>query len=282
MSTTPTESANRPTPHDELDYLVRALSHDMGAHFLVLEHSFARLKGALGQAARPEFDQAVAHVEACLCESKRFLSDLVDLARTGTVDMEPSQVELADVVDEVLFEQRELLAERGVEVEVRRPLARVWCNPRRLKQVVANLVRNAVKHGCDPNRRQMAVWSTIGGPAGADGSSRGLVALRVHDNGPGIEPEFRQEIFLPGRRLSRASEYYGGSVSVDPETEAGTTLVVWLPSASGGKPCASRAPELPAGSDTETHGRDADGPHDEHRPHPHRPLSHQLEPHSLR
>jgi signal transduction histidine kinase len=297
MSTIPAESTNPATSQDELDYLVRALSHDMGANFMVLEHSFARLKGAIQQVAGPDLDQAVAHVEACLRESRRFLGDLVDLARTGTVDMQPSQVELGDVVDEVLFEQRELLAERGILVDVRRPLAAVWCNPRRLKQVVTNLVRNAVKHGCDPTRPQMTIWSTLGGTAAADRAKLGLVALRVHDNGPGIEPEFQQEIFRPGRRLTRASaegsgiglaivkkiaEYYGGSVSVDAETEAGTTMVVWLPCSSEGTKAVRPWPELPADSDTQKQRPDADGPHDDHRPHPHRPFSHQLGPHSLR
>ena len=147
--------------------------------------------------------EIAAHVRACLDESKRFLGDLARLARTGSVEMQSTRVGLAEVVDEVLFEQRELLAQRNVRVEVARPLGHVWCNRQRVKQIVTNLIRNAIKHGCDPEcpaihvaaeRAQVSSRNRGGGP---------LVVLRVHDNGPGIEPAQRQRVFLPGVRLRR-------------------------------------------------------------------------------
>ncbi|NQT16049.1 MAG: hypothetical protein HQ582_25055, partial [Planctomycetes bacterium] len=132
--------------HDHLSHNVRALSHDMTANFMLIESSFSQLKRKLADPATPETNSVVAHVEACLRESKRFLDDLSDLARKGSVGMEPSTVDVADLVGEVLFEQRELLADRGVQVDLQRPMAKVSCNRHRLKQVLTNLVRNAVKH----------------------------------------------------------------------------------------------------------------------------------------
>ena len=154
----------------EMDHFVRSLSHDMTAMFMLLDHSFQRLKDAAeptAESARPKLagssivavqpaivapesqpiaalgplTQRFAHVEACLRESKRFLDDLTTVARTGTVQMEPSRVELPIIVEEVLFEQRELLAERDVQVERAADLPAVWCNPCRVKQVLTNLSR---------------------------------------------------------------------------------------------------------------------------------------------
>lgn len=230
---------------DELDHLVRALSHDMTANFMLLDSSFAQLKRSLHTASAEEVDQSVAHVEACLRESKRFLDDMVLLARTGRVPMEPTRVELEELVQEVLFEQRELLAERRVAVEVRQPLAAVWCNRQRLKQVVTNLIRNAVKHGCDPQQPNITVSAAPEGRAGEAGLR---VRLVIHDNGPGIDPRFHEEMFLPGRRLPQAVgdgsgmglaivkkivEHYGGTVRVDATCAAGTAIVVELPVPSG-------------------------------------------------
>jgi signal transduction histidine kinase len=247
----------------EMEHFVRSLSHDMTAMFMLLDHSFQRLKDAAepveakpGVAAeRPaitiaepqagaigSLTQRFAHVEACLRESKRFLDDLTTVARTGTVQMEPSRVELSILVEEVLFEQRELLAERDVRVEVGAELPAVWCNPCRLKQVLTNLVRNAVRHGCDPREPRI----TIARHPSPNPADTAFEWISIHDNGSCIPLESREEIFEPGRRLPSAHpngtgmglsivrkivQHYGGQVFVGPAIADGTTFVLSLPSA---------------------------------------------------
>lgn len=273
--------------HGESDYFVRALSHDMSANFMLLENSFSRLKRALSQPSRCELDEAVLHVEACLRQSKRFLDDLVDLARTGSVQMEPSRVELAEVVDEVLFEHRQLIADGSVQVDVRRPLQAVWCNRHRLKQVITNLLRNAVKHGCDPKHPRVSISSGPGEEDTAERGREGFVSIRIHDNGPGIDPEFHDQVFLPGQRLAGASgdgsgmglaivkkivEYYGGRVYVNSGVGTGTAFVVCLPSAEDGPTDHRSRPRSTAGAERQARGLSRDVP-DDHRHHPHRLLS---------
>jgi len=274
--------------HDELEHLVRALSHDMIANFMLLESSFSRVKKALDDVSRPELEQGVAHVEACLRQSKRFLDDLVDLARTGAVEMEPACVDVADVVDEVLFEQSELVADRSVEVKVWRPLPRVWCNRHRLKQVISNLIRNAVKHGCHPKQPRITISSPADGSRPADTTQGGFVSIRIHDNGRGIAPKSHDEIFLPGRRLPTASgdgsgmglaivkkivEYYGGAVYVDSGPQAGTALVLRLPSPHEGQDGGPSQPGSPTSLEVQRGHSDRDPLHDDHRLRPHRALS---------
>lgn len=259
----------------EMDHFVRSLSHDMTAMFMLLDHSFQRLKNAAepvapkaiaetaimekpvaefpptptanprGGAIAP-LTQQFAHVEACLRESKRFLDDLTTVARTGSVQMEPSRVELSLAIQEVLFEQRELLDERSVRVDVAADLPAVWCNPFRVKQVLTNLVRNAVRHGCDAGepRITIACHSSPTSASEPEQADAGFEWIGIHDNGPGIPSHSREEIFEPGRRLAGAHpegsgmglsivqkivQHYGGQVFVAPESGAGTTFVVSLP-----------------------------------------------------
>ena len=146
--------------HDQMDHLVRALSHDMNANFMLMESSFSKLQRSLETEQQPEnvdLKEVATHVRACMTESKRFLNDLVGLARTGRVEMEPEMADTNSVVEEVLFEQRELLSEGHVVVDVASDLPNLWCNRHRLKQVVTNLVRNAVKHGTDPSQPRLTV-----------------------------------------------------------------------------------------------------------------------------
>ncbi len=272
----------------ELDYLVRSLSHDMSANFMLLESSFSRLKKSLAPAAdaapspqpagEETLEQRVAHVEACLRESKRFLDDLVHLARTGTVEMEPQRVEVAAIVDDVLFEQRELFARRWIHVTVDRPLPVVWCNEGRVKQVVTNLVRNAARHGCDPDAPRIAIgpWTAVGQPPHAE---QPMAGFAVHDNGPGIDRAYRREIFLPGRRLPSAAaegsgmglaivkkivDHYGGSIRVASGADNGTTFAVVLPAA------VDRVSETLADPDGRAWKVQLDGGHRQRSRQPHR------------
>lgn len=228
--------------HHELDHFVRALSHDMNANFMLLDHSFRALRRTYGRAPLEGLTDGFTHVEACLKQSRRFLEDLVTLARTGSITMEPGRVDVTQVLQDVLFEQRELLDERRIELEVDEDLPIVCCNEGRVKQVLTNLLRNALRHGCDKDLPRIRISPM---PA-RDGDDR-FAWLSVHDNGRGIPPDLREEIFLPGRRLPGAHEsgsgmglaivrkiveFYGGQVFVDSNCHDGTAFIITLPRAT--------------------------------------------------
>ena len=228
-------------PDDEGSHLIRALSHDLRANLLVLEDSFLHLQALCEAKADPELSESAAHVEACLHQSKNHLRDLVALARTGTIDMEPELVDTMQVVDEVLYQQRDLLRLRRVEVEVNGALPTLRCNRGRLHQIVTNLVRNAVLHGGDRMRPRIAISAGLPDARSSQG------CLRIADNGSGIPPEKRREIFLPGERLPssdaegfglglaivrRIAEYYGGSVTAIATAKWPTVFEVRLPLAA--------------------------------------------------
>ena len=270
---------------EELDHLVRALSHDMSAHFMLLEQSVTRLTGSLDALSPVDLERNVTHVEACLRESKRFVNDLVDLAKTGRVDMDPGRVGLSAVIDEVLFEQAALIHERNVSIEVDDPLPQVRCNEHRVKQVITNLLRNAVLHGCDKDCPRIEISVVTAKNRLSNG---GLVTLRFHDNGPGIDPSFHESIFLPGKRLAEADsdgsgmglaivkkivEHYGGTIQIDPSCPTGTAFLVTLP----GEPLDSPSLSEPDGgngadrTDRESRRRslDHDAAHRDRRLQPH-------------
>ena len=240
---------------DEMNHFVRSLSHDMTANFMLLEDSFQQLKQSYDGPQKTDLGDSIRHVEACLQESKRFLEDLVRLGRTGTIEMESARVELSRLAADVVFEQRDALAAAGIDVTVAAGLPAAWCNAKRAKQVLTNLVRNAIKHG------RPAAGATLRiGPAEAayaDGAD-GFAWIEVADNGPGIPAQLAEEIFLPGRRgptpdetgtgmglaiVKKIVDHYGGSVAVHrASADGGAAFVFSLRLATaGGTP----EPKLP-------------------------------------
>ena len=165
------------------------------------------------------------------------------MARTGTVQMEPSRVELSMAVEEVLFEQRELLAERGVRVDVEADLPAVWCNPCRVKQVLTNLVRNAVRHGCDPREPRITIArypSPIRPMPASSGSAFTTMARAFRSNrgkkfsslADGLPAPIRMGSGMGLSIVRKIVQHYGGQVFVAPESGAGTMFVLSLPSAT--------------------------------------------------
>ena len=235
QQTSPVETIERRTDRDiDKEYIIRALSHDVGAHLLLLELSFRyydELARRLAGETQPKLllasneptnkrsslqtsqlhlasplqdatalSHLASHVTACIGEMKRFVNELILFARTGNIDMEPSSVRMEELVDEVLFEQRRLIEKRKIEVVVSLPLPKVFANPVRIKQVLTNLIRNAAIHGCDAEEPMIVIapeWGSNSHP-----HHGGMISFSVRDNGCGVPQKDCTRIFDPGYRVS--------------------------------------------------------------------------------
>ena len=119
-----------------------------------------------------------------------------DLARmeTGQINLELAPIELtALLVEELVAARRRYpMAHYGHELAENDEASVVTTDADRVRQVVGNLLDNAARHGGEAPNVTLAM-----SPAAS-----GRVAIRVRDNGPGIPPELRGQIF---RRLRGAS-----------------------------------------------------------------------------
>jgi signal transduction histidine kinase len=247
------------------EYLTRALSHDVSAHLMVLEFSFRRYEQLVKNHSETQRDRKIIHphenrserglgnsnvantlhgitlheagehVSACINETKRFVDELISFAKTGNIDMEPTNVSVGEIVREVLFEQQQLLNLRKIEATAAPLLPRVWANRLRVKQIVTNLIRNAAIHGCDNDFPKLTITSD-------SQPDVQLASFCVTDNGRGIPEPERMRIFEPGYRLpgnqnegsgiglaivKKIATYYGGNVVCDSNVNE-TTFRVFL------------------------------------------------------
>ncbi len=164
----------------------------------------------------------VSHME-------NLLRQMLDYTRPLELRLVP--VELAPLVQEV-FALTEIMArERAVRLaeEVYGQGIKVAGDPGRLKQVLINLVQNAVQ--ASPRGGVVVVRARAEG---------GEVALEVEDRGPGIAPEDREKIFFPffttkqggtglGLAITRKNVLaHGGSLEVESSPGRGSVFRVIL------------------------------------------------------
>jgi len=165
------------------------------------------------------------------------------------------KVDLNEVVGRTIrLIQNEIPSRLALVMELGENLPAVEGDPEQLKQVLINLVQNAIQAmGTAPGTIRVR---TRGPDRFADLRSSGeFVEIDVADDGPGIPPEQQPNIFVPffttkqkgtGLGLAicqRLVKSHGGSISVQSKVGEGSTFVVRLPAlASAGAP---RATELP-------------------------------------
>jgi PAS domain S-box-containing protein len=116
------------------------------------------------------------------------LNDILDLSKieAGKMDLAPEPTDLRDLVERACGLWRPAAAEKGLsfhcEIEPEVP-AWVMADPTRVRQILLNLLSNALKF-----TREGHVRVRIGGRSGA-------LSIAVEDSGPGMTPEVQKRLF---------------------------------------------------------------------------------------
>jgi PAS domain S-box-containing protein len=258
------------------DEALRAL--DTRAEFIAsVSHELRNpVHGILGLTellATADLDESSRELAAAINRATRtlrmVLDDLLDYSRVeaGRIELVSGPVVLAELFEDVVALHRAAAVARGIGLGVRRlggGPAVVVADGLRLRQVVANLVGNAVKfthHGSVT----VEVSTTPAGPDRVD------LRVAVHDTGIGIDPGFRDRLFEPFSQAHRSTvrdyggtglglaiarrlvELMGGELGVTSEPGTGSTFWFTVP---GLVPVPERTPdEPPAPSPTRPSGR---------------------------
>ncbi len=130
--------------------------------------------------------KGLAIIERNARAQQRLVEDMLDLGRiiTGKLRVDTEPVDLAALARDAIESARPGAAGRSVELEMVTGEARLAGDPARLRQVIVNLVSNAIKFTPD------------GGRVRVEAERAGdRVVLRVTDTGKGIEPEFLPHVF---------------------------------------------------------------------------------------
>jgi light-regulated signal transduction histidine kinase (bacteriophytochrome) len=219
----------------ELDAFAQVVGHDLKEPLRSI-HKYASL--LVKQGERKELTGAEDHerIEAILrltIRMQSLIGSLLHYARVGKLRLEPEWMSLGDVVQEAIEMLGAQEGEKTAEICVPRALPSVYCDRIRLREVLMNLISNAMKYNDKPER-----WVEIGFvdpdelASPPDGLSKnaaepaafippklsripdeaiGLRIYYVRDNGIGIEPRHFEQIFRMFKRLHGREAYFGGS-----------------------------------------------------------------------
>jgi len=164
----------------------------------------------LGSELPPKEQHRVETIHRSASALLDVLNDILDLSKleAGHFEIEEFDFELRDVVDQVMDLLGERARDKGLEIHWRVDPDVPHCvraDPGRIRQIMLNLVGNAVKF-TDQGRVdvQISLMRHVEG--------RDWVRFRISDTGPGILAANRAQLFVPFSQIdSSATRIHGGT-----------------------------------------------------------------------
>ncbi len=207
------------------DQFLAVLSHEIRGPLVPIQNALHVLKrdpnGPLAAQARDIVERQATHMA-------RITDGLFDLSRisSGTVLLRKEHLDLSELVRRAVGDYRITLEAVGLSVESRVPDRPLWMNgdPTRLLQIITNLLQNAVKFTEAGGRVSVSLHES------ADGRS---AAIRVRDNGAGMDGERLARVFEAFRPGARTYDRSGGGLGI------GIALAKGLAELHGGRILAS-------------------------------------------
>jgi PAS domain S-box-containing protein len=224
----------------ELEQFAYVTSHDLSEPLRVIAGFVELLERRYRGQLDADADKFIAFIVEGVERMQALIDDLLAYSRVGRIELRVADVDLAALVRGILRELEPAIAEHGTRVDVG-ALPTVRAEPTLLRQVLQNLIANAVKFadGEDP----CVSVSADRGP--------GVWRIEVRDNGPGVDPRNAARIFevfqrLHGREVpgtgvglsiaQRAVERQGGTIWVDPAPGGGAAFRFTIPTARRSSP----------------------------------------------
>jgi len=214
--------------------LMADIAHELRTPLSIVQ---GRLEGLIDGV----YPRDASQLEPLLDETRvlaRLVEDLRTLANaeSGVLTLDREQTDIGMLVRDAVGAVAADAAREGIAISIddKDAAAPVNVDPVRIRQVLVNLLSNAIRHGGKGST--VAVTVRV-----ADGS----LVVRVADTGPGIAPADLPKIFdrfykrsgstgsglglTIARSLVRA---HGGSISAESTLDSGTSITITVPTAS--------------------------------------------------
>jgi PAS domain S-box-containing protein len=189
----------------ELEAFNYTISHDLRSPLRSMQ-GFAQ---ALAEDCSAELgDTGKSYTRRIMTSSQymdTLLQDLLKYSRLSRIEMDRAELDLEAVLNEVIESLNREIRDKNAVMEVRAPLLPVWGNLSALKQVIANLLTNALKFVPADRVPHIRVHTESVGEN---------VRIWVEDNGIGIAPEHQEKIFGLFERLHNNASYPGTGVGL--------------------------------------------------------------------
>ena len=223
--------------------LIRGFSHDVKNPLGAADGYLDLLDEGIVDISSGKGKETVTRIRRAIRSALDLIDDLVDLAQaeSGQIELQLRPIDVRELTREMVEEYRAQGEGKGLGVRLvlSRAVPRIRSDPARVRQILGNLVSNAIKY-TDEGQVRVEVREETRGPDGSEGH---WIATRVRDSGPGIPRQKLDLLFREFSRLGtekegvglglaisrRVAEALGGDITLESVVGEGSTFCLWLP-----------------------------------------------------
>jgi len=219
----------------ELERFTYTVSHDLKSPLITIRGFLGLLEEDALKGDIPRLRNDIVRISSASDKMQTLLSDLLALSRIGRISSPPELIAFGTIAQEAAELLEGSLRKRNVGIEIAPDLPEVYVDHTRIREVLVNLIENALKFMGDQPEPMIRIGRT---------QNSEEPVFFVEDNGIGIEPQYREKIFglfekLDARTegsgvglaiVKRIIEVHGGSIWIESEGAGkGTTVFFTLP-----------------------------------------------------
>jgi light-regulated signal transduction histidine kinase (bacteriophytochrome) len=193
------EAANR-----ELEAFSYSVSHDLRAPLRHIEGFVEILQATKAEQLDEESQKHLSTIADSAKQMARLIDDLLTFSRTARAELRRTTVDVGELMRATARELQHECGDRHVEWHIAH-LPEVEADPALLRQVVLNLLSNALKY----TRTRKTARIDVGAQ-----SSETEHIIFVRDNGVGFDMRYAHKLFGVFQRLHRAADFEGTGVGL--------------------------------------------------------------------
>lgn len=189
----------------ELEAFAYTVSHDLKAPLRGIQTYSQLLAEGYASKLDEEGRRYAESVAKAAVNMKQLIDDLLAYSRLERREAQMSPVDLRSLAESVIEERRPLIEQSGAQIKVDLSLGPVSGDRAILREVIANLVDNALKFSRDSKPPRVTVRGR---------EENGQAVVTVSDNGVGFDMQHKERIFEIFQRLHRVEEFEGTGIGL--------------------------------------------------------------------
>lgn len=190
----------------ELDAFAYTVSHDLKSPVRAIDGFMHLLQEQTAGRLLPEDQDLIDRVLGSAARMNGLITDLLSLARVSQGQLQRMDVNLSDLAEGVLRQERHRDPTREVEVVIA-PGMSANCDPRLAQVVLENLLGNAWKYSRQQPRARIEIGQS-------PGSGHEPPQFFIRDNGAGFDMARADRLFKPFTRLHSPQEFEGTGIGL--------------------------------------------------------------------
>jgi PAS domain S-box-containing protein len=191
--------------NQELEAFSYSVSHDLRAPLRHIHGYVEMLQRATEGQLSDKAKHYLTTITDASVEMAQLVDDLLDFSRVGRAEIRRVPVPLGELVRDVIHGLEMATSGRPIDWQID-PLPQAIGDPPLLKQVLSNLVDNAIKYTRTRDPATIEI--------GCAGEEDGRVVLFVRDNGVGFDMQYAHKLFGVFQRLHRPEEFEGTGIGL--------------------------------------------------------------------